>query len=158
MDGATLLVCASLFAIDGDSIMCDGVNMRDMGDGKPHVSGYDAPELGRAQCREERKKAIRAKKRMGELISSPGVRVWDSGERDRFNRPLVWVQMADGSTVGSILVHEKLARIWTNDYVANWCPPQKKSFRTWDGRFHNAEPSDLESGPPWTKLLSGGRE
>ena len=29
----TLLLCATLVALDGDTISCDGINMRDMGDG-----------------------------------------------------------------------------------------------------------------------------
>lgn len=37
----TLLVCAALLAVDGDTIKCDGVNMREMGDGAPNVSSYD---------------------------------------------------------------------------------------------------------------------
>ncbi len=49
----TLLVCATLLAVDGDTIKCDGVNMRDMGDGKPFVSGYDAPEISKPKCQEE---------------------------------------------------------------------------------------------------------
>lgn len=62
-----------------------------------------------------------AKKRMAELLTSPGVQVIDSGEFDRFDRPLVWVKLADGRTIGSILIDEKLARRWTPDYKADWC-------------------------------------
>ena len=36
------LVCSRLFAIDGDTISCDGVKMRDMEDGAPTVvDGYE---------------------------------------------------------------------------------------------------------------------
>ena len=51
---STVLTCLSLTAIDGDTIRCNGERMRDMGPGSPNVSGYDAPEIGRAQCAKER--------------------------------------------------------------------------------------------------------
>lgn len=51
---STVLTCLSLTAIDGDTIRCNGQRMRDMGPGSPNVSGYDAPEIGRAQCAKER--------------------------------------------------------------------------------------------------------
>ena len=63
-----ILACAFLLAVDGDTIKCDGVNMRDMGSGKPKVSGYDTPELGRARCAEERAAGIRARDRMQQLL------------------------------------------------------------------------------------------
>lgn len=49
----TLLVCASLLAVDGDTIKCDGVNMRDMGDAPQNVSDCDAPETRKADCQQE---------------------------------------------------------------------------------------------------------
>ncbi|MDB5540329.1 MAG: nuclease [Devosia sp.] len=35
----TLITCATLSAVDGDTIKCNGISMRDMGDGAPFVSG-----------------------------------------------------------------------------------------------------------------------
>ncbi|MBO6893569.1 MAG: thermonuclease family protein [Roseibium sp.] len=121
MNGATLLICASLLAIDGDSIKCDGVNMRDMGDGKPFVSGYDTPEISRPKCQQELELGRAAKVRMQELLSQPGVKVFDSGEQDRYERPLVWVVLPDGKRAGSVLISEGLAKVWTPGYVAEWC-------------------------------------
>ena len=119
---AKLLDCRELFAIDGDNVSCDGINMRDMGDGAPNVSGYDTPEIrGRAKCPKENELGEQATKRMGELLASQGVQVFDSGERDRLKRPLVWVKLANGTTIGSIMIKEGLARVWTPGYKANWC-------------------------------------
>lgn len=116
----TLLICASLLAVDGDTIKCDGVNMRDMGDGAPFVSGYDAPETRGADCQEELELGRAATARMKELL--PRAQVYDSGERDRYKRPLVWVRLPDGRSVGSVLISEGLARAWRPKYQADWCP------------------------------------
>lgn len=88
----TLMICASLLAVDGDTIKCDGVNMRDMGDGAPFVSGYDTPEIGStAKCAAEKALGKKAKARMAALLATPGVQVFASGETDgRYQRPLVW--------------------------------------------------------------------
>ncbi|CTQ47285.1 thermonuclease family protein [Roseibium aggregatum] len=120
---ATLLICASLMAVDGDTIRCDGVTMRDMGDGAPFVSGYDTPEIWTNKCPQELELARKAKARMEELLSMPGVRVLDSGQKDdtEQHRPLVWVKMPDGRSIGAILISEGLARVWTPEYKADWC-------------------------------------
>jgi len=65
----------SLLAVDGDTVKCDGVNMRDMGDGAPFVSGYDTPEIWSAKCDQELELAHVAKARMEELLATPGVKV-----------------------------------------------------------------------------------
>ncbi len=123
MNGAVLLMCASLVAVDGDSVKCDGVNMRAMGPGAPHVSGFDTPEMNRPKCQQELELARAAKARMQELLETSGVKVWDSGEIDtpRYKRPLVWVELPDGRTAGEILIAEGHARIWTPGYKADWC-------------------------------------
>ncbi|ANL58565.1 hypothetical protein AMC85_CH01148 [Rhizobium phaseoli] len=38
---AGLIFCASLTAVDGDTVKCDGQNMRLLGEGVPFVSGID---------------------------------------------------------------------------------------------------------------------
>ena len=123
--GAVLLTCASLVAVDGDTIKCDGVNMRDMGDGAPFVSGYDTPEMfgNSPKCEEERELGRAAKRRMEQLLATPGPRIYDSGEVDRTRqrRPLVWVILSDGRSAGSILINEGLAEVWTPEYEAAWC-------------------------------------
>lgn len=58
---------------------------------------------------------------MQELLSQPGVKVFDSGEQDRYERPLVWVVLPDGKRAGSVLISEGLAKVWTPGYVAEWC-------------------------------------
>ena len=76
----TLLVCASIMAVDGDTIKCNGVNLRDMGDGAPFVSGYDAPETRGAECPAELEMGRSATARMSELLATDGLRIIDSGE------------------------------------------------------------------------------
>lgn len=120
---ARRLACIELYATDGDSITCDGTNMRDMGDGAPFVSGYDTPEIQRSKCDQELELGREAKSRMEELLGTPGIRVFDSGQFDKTQsrRPLVWVKLPNGRTVGNVMIGEGLARRWTPDYKANWC-------------------------------------
>jgi len=118
----TLLFCASLLAVDGDTIKCDGRNMRDMGDGAPFISGYDAPEITHAKCPAELALGRKAKARMAQLLAMPGVTVTDSGKRDttQSHRPLVWVRLANGESVGHRMMAEGLAREWP-DGPKHWC-------------------------------------
>ena len=106
-----ILACALLLAVDGDTIKCDGINMRDMGPGQPFKSGYDTPELGKAKCPEERTAGRRAKARMQQLLNQLGVRVVDSGKRDSYGRPLVWVLLPSGETAGDVLLREGYAAL-----------------------------------------------
>jgi micrococcal nuclease len=123
LNGALLIICVTLVAIDGDTIKCDGVNMRAMGDGAPFVSGFDTPEIWTRECQAELELGRRAKIRMQELLDTPGMKVYDSGEVDKTEqrRPLVWIVLPDGRTAGSILIEEGLARVWTPGYKADWC-------------------------------------
>lgn len=117
-----LLVCASLTAVDGDTVKCDGQNLRDMGDGAADVSGYDAPETeGRANCDRGREMGKVAKGRMAELIRTPGLLIEDSGQIDRWDRPLVVLPLPDGRTIGSILLAEELAVEWRPGRSFDWC-------------------------------------
>lgn len=116
-----LLICASLLAVDGDTIKCDGVNLRDMGDGAPFVSGYDTPEIRGPSCEHERHLGREATIRMEELLRTPGLAIYDSGERDRFDRPLVSAVLPSGQTIGSVLIAEGLAVEWRPGTNANWC-------------------------------------
>lgn len=123
MNGAVLMTCLALFALDGDNINCDGVNLRDMGDGTPFESGYDTPEMYGflPKCDSERELGIKARARLTELLSTPDLQIWDSGEVDEFGRPLVWVRMPAGTSVASIMIEEGLARPTTPGYEPNWC-------------------------------------
>lgn len=61
---AGLIICASLTVVDGDTVKCDGQNMRLLVEGFPFVSGIDTPEIGsHAECRKELKLALIAKGR-----------------------------------------------------------------------------------------------
>lgn len=119
---AGFIACASLVAVDGDTIKCDGVNMRIMGAGKPFVSGVDTPEL-RGKCQAEKDLARMAKRRTAELLKTPGLSVEFSGERDstRTKRPLVWLRLPQGGTVGEVLMREGLAKEWLPGKKNNWC-------------------------------------
>ena len=118
-----LVQCSELYAIDGDTISCDGINMRDMGDGAPFVSGYDTPEIRSSKCEKEQELGRAAKTRMSELLETPGIQIFDSGKADktRSKRPLVWIKLSSGVTVGHILMNEGMARRWTPGYEADWC-------------------------------------
>lgn len=118
---ATVLLCSSLVAVDGDTIRCGTERMRDMGPGSPNKSGYDAPEISRAQCAKERLLGEQAKHRLQELLDQRGTRVEDSGKRDRYGRPLVVVRLSNGTTAGELLMREGYAVRWQRGYRANWC-------------------------------------
>lgn len=120
----TLLVCATLIAIDGDSIRCDGVNMRVLGDGAPFEHGVDTPETARrAKCRAERMMADLATRRLDELLAGEGVTVENSGVIDDLKRPLVRVRLANGRTAGQTLIDEGYALRWEPNKKINWCGP-----------------------------------
>lgn len=117
-----IIVCAIIFAVDGDTVKCDGQNLRDMGDGAPFVSGYDTPEIGRnANCERENQLGNIAKRRMAELIRTPGLIIEDSGEIDRYDRPLVVLRLPDGRTIGSVMLAEGLAIQWQPGGDFDWC-------------------------------------
>lgn len=118
------IACASLVVIDGDTIKCDGQNMRLLGGGVPFKSGVDAPEMGsRAKCEFERDLALKAKARLKELLLDGVPRIEDSGARDRTQsrRPLVNVYLPDGREAGQVLMSEGLAREWRAKHRIDWC-------------------------------------
>ena len=118
------VACASLVVIDGDTIKCDGQNMRLLGGGVPFKSGVDAPEMGsRAKCDYERDLALKAKARLKELLLDGVPRIEDSGARDRTQsrRPLVNIYLPDGREAGQVLMSEGLAREWRPKHRIDWC-------------------------------------
>ena len=122
MNPIIFISCLSLAAVDGDTVKCDGQNLRPMGDGAPFISGFDTPEVGRyADCMAERRLGGIAKARMAELLETPGLVIEDSGEKDVYDRPLVVLRMPSGATVGQTLIDEGLAVEWTPDYRDSWC-------------------------------------
>lgn len=114
------MTCRDLFAVDGDTIKCNGVNMRALGNGSPNWSGFDTPEIFKPKCRKELELGRAAKTRMQELLWQH-VRIKDSGARDRYQRPLVWIVLRNGETAGSVLVSEGHARVWRPGYRGDWC-------------------------------------
>lgn len=114
-----LLICAALTVVDGDTLKCDGQNLRLIGTGTPHRSGFDAPETWKPDCEAERVLGNIATNRVRELIASGGFQVWHTGETDRFGRPLVRAKTKDGTTIGDILMGEGLAQAWPGG--AGWC-------------------------------------
>lgn len=118
------MACASTVVIDGDTIKCDGQNMRLLGGGVPFKSGVDAPEMGsRARCEFERNLALRAKARLKELLLAGMPRIEDSGARDRTQsrRPLINIYLPDGREAGQVLMSEGLAREWRAKHRIDWC-------------------------------------
>lgn len=118
------VACASLIVLDGDTIKCDGQNMRLLGGGVPFKSGVDAPEMGsRAKCEFERDLAMKAKARLKELLLAGVPHIEDSGARDRTQsrRPLVNIYLPDGREAGQVLMGEGLAQGWRPKHRVDWC-------------------------------------
>lgn len=121
---ATILSCSTLSAVDGDTIRCNGQNMRLIGDGVPFKTGIDTPETGgRAKCERERMLAKAAKQRLAELIQDPDLRIEDTGFRDKTSqrRPLVRIRLSDGKLAENILLAEGLAIVWRPKVKRPWC-------------------------------------
>lgn len=121
---ATVISCMQLTAVDGDTIKCDGQNMRLIGDGVPFKTGIDTPETGgRAKCDRERMLAKAAKKRLAELLLDPELRIEDTGVRDKTQgrRPLVRVRLSNGKLAENILLQEGHAIIWRPKAKRPWC-------------------------------------
>jgi endonuclease YncB( thermonuclease family) len=126
MTAALILLCTTLSVSDGDSIYCDGELMRILGDGVPHISGVDTPELRRYKCDREAAAAKLARDRMRILLDTPGVQIEDSGERDytqtRRRLVRVWVPNEAGvRTAGAILLDEGHALPWQPGKKVDWC-------------------------------------
>jgi endonuclease YncB( thermonuclease family) len=118
----TIMTCISLTAVDGDTVKCDGVNLRPMGDGAPYVSGFDTPEIrSHAKCARENHLGTLATDRMAALLQTDGLVIEDSGVRDQYGRPLVTLRLPDGSTIGQQMIDDGFARVWTPGYNGKWC-------------------------------------
>ncbi|UIK18021.1 thermonuclease family protein [Rhizobium leguminosarum] len=121
---AGLIICASLTVVDGDTVKCDGQNMRLLGEGVPFVSGIDTPEIGsHAKCIKEQKLALIAKGRLKELLAEKGLRIVFSGatDRTRTHRPLVNIYRTNGEEIGKRLLREGFARPWSPKQRNDWC-------------------------------------
>lgn len=84
-----------------------------MGPGSPDVDGFDTPEIhARAKCDQEHSRGIIARDRMRELIKTPGLVIERAGQKDNFQRELVWLRLPHGETIGEVLLREGHARRW----------------------------------------------
>ncbi|MEC8628931.1 MAG: thermonuclease family protein [Pseudomonadota bacterium] len=115
-----LVVCALIAVVDGDTVKCDGQNIRLLGDGKPNVVGFDTPETFRPKCQQELELGRAATARMAELVEL-AVGIEDSGKRDRYGRVLGSLILSNGKTAGHVLLEEGHAVVWEPGYRANWC-------------------------------------
>ena len=103
-------------AVDGDTF--------DIGAERVRIANIDAPETKSAKCDAERRLGEVAKRRLQELLSSPGF-VMERGDpktgrmKDRYGRTLATAYL-DGIDVGSILINEELARPWRGKREP-WC-------------------------------------
>jgi len=101
--------------IDGDTfVLSDGERVR--------IENIDTAEMPpRSQCPYERKMALAAKARLGELVRAGGPVTLHRGLRDRdaYDRLLRRVKAA-GRDVGDQLVAEGLAQRWMGR-KASWC-------------------------------------
>ncbi|WP_336067116.1 thermonuclease family protein [Nitratireductor rhodophyticola] len=88
--------------------------------GKPGAVQIDTPEIRNAKCPKEKLLGKQAKLRLAELLRED-VKIEDSGERDRWKRPLVWVRLPSGKTAGEILMADGYAVRWQPGYRSAWC-------------------------------------
>ena len=119
---ASLIICAHLAVVDGDTLKCDGQLLRLLGEGTPFVSGIDTAELRTWRCQKERKLAHLARMRLKELVTGRTLKIVAKGRDDTpKHRPLVNVYLSDGREVGKILLKEGFARPWHPHQHVDWC-------------------------------------
>lgn len=103
-------------AVDGDTF--------DIGDERVRIANIDVPETKSAKCDAERRLGEVAKRRLQELLSSPGFEM-ERGDpksgsmKDRYGRTLATAYV-DGIDIGSILIQEGIARPWRGKREP-WC-------------------------------------
>lgn len=118
----TLIICAHLAVVDGDTIKCDGQLMRLLGEGIPFVSGIDTPELKTWKCQKERRLARLAKARLKTLVDGRKLKIVAFGrDKTQDKRPLINIYLPDGREVGKILLREGFAREWHPKRKNDWC-------------------------------------
>lgn len=112
--------CQNLVVMDADSVQCDGVELRLIGDGEPGLTGIDAPEVLHAKCNRERLLGEAAATLMRRTVYHLK-HVEDVGIVDNYQRPLVRLRLKDGTLAEHVLLKRGMAVIWTPSYVARWC-------------------------------------
>jgi endonuclease YncB( thermonuclease family) len=112
---------AGVRVIDGDTVDIDGTRIR--------ILSIDTPETFRSRCENEYQLGLKAKERLGELLSSGEVSYTPDGV-DRFGRTLATVY-ADDLDVGLKLLEEGHALPYVPGpeakakRLATWCPSGK---------------------------------
>ena len=114
---ALVLVGASyphgLRVVDGDTLARGETRLR--------IVNLDAPDLGsHAKCEAERRKGQAAAQYARALLASAqSVSVRPAGRIDRYNRPLVWVDV-DGRDYAALLIAAGHGRPWRGR-SSDWC-------------------------------------
>ena len=113
------MTCKELHANDADSPVCDGVELRMLGDGRPGLFGIDAPETEHAKCPSEKALGETAAGIVNKLL--PDLRRIEVAGFDRYQRPLVRFRLNNGRLISDILLERGYAVIWTPAYNDRWC-------------------------------------
>ncbi|BBF92404.1 thermonuclease family protein [Blastochloris tepida] len=112
------VMASEVRVVDGDTIVVDGERIR--------ILGLDAPEIGHAQCADERQRGLAAKAALAELLAAREPEIERHG-RDRYRRTLAVVRVA-GRNVAAIMIRAGHARLYWGGKRRGWCrPPAQKS-------------------------------
>ena len=108
---------------DGDSIIVDIPDMPPIVGERMviRLRAVDTPELGKAQCELERKKALKAKNRVHSLLKDAKVINLHRAARGKYFRILADIEF-DGQDLATILLDEELAIPYSGGArTYNWC-------------------------------------
>ena len=103
-----------IVVVDGDTLRRDGVVYR--------LAGFDAPEIHRAKCDEERALGLRARDRMAELAATPGAILEALPKREKYGRTLARLWIGD-KDAGEIMIVEGPAQPYDGRRKPSWCRP-----------------------------------
>ena len=110
---------SQIHVYDGDTIIIAHQRMR--------LLDIDTPEISRPRCAAEKTRGYQARDRLRTLVANAErIEVADSGQRDRYERPLIHL-VIDGQDTGSLLVSEGHAVPWRPGRQAweerrqHWC-------------------------------------
>ena len=117
---------AAITVVDGDSISVSGQEWR--------LRGFDAAEIGRAQCEAERRLGLLTQRRLEQLLAAASKVELEGGtEHDRYRRPLGDLVL-DGRNVREVLLAEGWVRPYNGGPRKGWCSRDSRD--------------DLVPGPP----------
>jgi endonuclease YncB( thermonuclease family) len=103
----------AISVVDGDTIKLGAQSLR--------LLNIDAPEVGRAECPEERERGLQATERLKALMAEGAISIHPNGKADRYGRPLIRLQ-TNARDVGDRLITEGLAKPWPVQGNPSWCP------------------------------------